>query len=80
MSVLLLRLRLSVKDMLYRHLRTCCGSGLKTRHLIIVNLAAGRSPRRTANVLALRRGTGYHVAALFRCRRKECRNSSPLAR
>src|SRR5947209_18040768 len=66
MSVMLPRLRLSVKDRLLRHLRTCHDPGLKTRYLIRVNLVAGRSPTQTADVLALHRATVYRVAARFR--------------
>jgi transposase len=60
------RLRLSVKERLYRHLRDCQDANLKTRYLIIVNLLAGRSPVRTAEVLDLHRATVYRVAARFR--------------
>jgi transposase len=66
MSVILPRLRRSVKDRLVRHLRLCRDAGLKTRYLIIVNLVAGRSAQQTADVLALHRGTVYRVAACFR--------------
>jgi transposase len=66
MSVIVPRLRQSVKDRLLRHLRTCHEPGLKTRYLIIVNLAAGRSPQKTADVLALHRATVYRTAARFR--------------
>jgi transposase len=68
MPVIVPRLRQAVKDRLLRHLRTCRDPGLKVRYLIIVNLAAGRSPRRTADVLALHRATVYRVAARFRDR------------
>ena len=66
MTAILPRLRLSVKQRLYRHLGHCPEPGLKMRYLIIVNLAAGRSPRHTAAVLALHRATVYRVAARFR--------------
>lgn len=66
MSLIVPRLRLSVKDRLLRHLRLCRHPGLKTRYLIIVNLLAGRCPQQTATVLALHRATVYRVAARFR--------------
>lgn len=68
MSAIFSRLRLSVKERLYRHLRACRDPGLKTRYLIIVNLVAGRSPPKTADVLAVHRATVYRVAARFRDR------------
>lgn len=66
MSGILPRLRVSVKDRLCRHLRQCREPGLKIRYLIILNLAAGRSPQQTAAVLVLHRATVYRVAARFR--------------
>src|SRR5262249_37329549 len=48
------------------HLRSCRDPGLKIRYLIIINLAVGRSPQRTADVLALHRATVYRVATRFR--------------
>jgi len=66
MSVIVPRLRLSVKERLYRHLRLCPDAGLKIRYLIIVNLVAGRSPQNTADVLAVHRATVYRVAKRFR--------------
>jgi len=68
MSAIVPRLPRSVKDRLLRHLRLCHLPGLKIRYLIIVNLAAGRSPQQTAAVLALHRATVYRVAARFRDR------------
>src|SRR5438552_10543561 len=68
LSALVPRLPRSVKDRLLRHLRLCRAPGLKTRYLILVNLAAGRSPPHTAAVLALHRATVYRVAARFRDR------------
>jgi len=66
MSTIVPRLRRSVKDRLLRHLRRCRHPGLRIRYLIILNLAAGRSPPKTAAVLALHRATVYRVAARFR--------------
>ncbi len=66
MSLIVPRLRLSVKETLLRHLRLCRDPGLKTRYLIIINLVAGRGPQQTAAVLALHRATVYRVAARFR--------------
>ncbi|SRR5579885_1466863 len=68
MSVIVPRLPQAVKDRLLRHLRSCHDPGLKIRYLIIVNLAAGRSPQRTADVLTLHRATVYRVATRFRDR------------
>jgi transposase len=66
MSTIVPRLTHSVKDRLLRHLRLCRSPGLKTRYLIVINLDAGRSPQKTADVLALHRATVYRVAARFR--------------
>src|SRR5579885_2613155 len=68
MSVIVPRLPQAVKDRLLRHLRSCHDPGLKVRYLIIVNLAAGRSPQRTADVLALHRATVYRVPTRYRDR------------
>jgi transposase len=57
---------LAVKDRLVRHLRLCRTPGLKTRYLVVLNLASGRSPQTTADVLAIDRATVYRVAARFR--------------
>ena len=66
MSAIFPRPRWSVKERLYRHLRLCGEPGMKIRYLIIVNLIAGRSPQKTAAVLAIHRATVYRVAARFR--------------
>lgn len=66
MSTLVPHLPLAVKDRLLRHLRLCRTPGRKTRYVMVVNLVSGRSPQKTAAVLALHRATVYRVAARFR--------------
>ena len=46
--------------------RKCKDGKLKTRYLIIVNLADGRSAADTARALKVDRSTVYRVAARFR--------------
>jgi transposase len=66
MSTILPYLRFSVKERLLKHLRRCRDAALKTRYLIIVNLAGGRHPDQTAQALNVHRSTVYRVAQRFR--------------
>jgi putative transposase len=65
MRTILPRLRYAVKERLLRQLRRCRGAALKTRYLIIINLASGRSPAQVADVLRVHRSTVYRVAQRF---------------
>jgi putative transposase len=66
MPTILPKLRFSVKERLVKHLRHCRDAALKTRYLILVNLASGRSPTETADALRVHRSTIYRVAQRFR--------------
>ncbi len=46
--------------------KSCRDARLKTRYLIVVNLARGRAPARVARYLAVSRSTVYRVAKRFR--------------
>ncbi len=65
MHAIVLQLRYPVKQRLLRHLRRCRDAGLKTRYLIVLNLANGRSPTQTAEILGVHRSTVYRVAQRF---------------
>jgi transposase len=65
MSDILPDLRFAVKQRLLKHLRRCRDAALKTRYLIIVNLASGRSPPQVADALRVHRSTVYRVAHRF---------------
>jgi transposase len=54
------------KRRLHRRCRKCKDGKLKTRYLIILNLADGRSVMDTARALKVDRSTVYRVAARFR--------------
>ena len=66
MTAIVPQLRYSAKQHLLRQLRRCRAAGLKTRYLIILNLANGRSAATTAEVLKVGRSTVYAVAQRFR--------------
>lgn len=53
------------KEWLCRQLRKCRDAKLKTRYLVIVNLARGRPVRETAGALQVSRSTVYSVAKRF---------------
>jgi transposase len=59
-------LRGSAKDRLFTRLRKCRDMRLRTRYLIVINLARGYSASQTARVLAVAVSTVYAVAKRFR--------------
>jgi transposase len=65
MHTILPKLRYAVKERLLRQLRRCRDAALKTRYLIVVNLASGRSPTHTADALGVHRSTVYRIARRF---------------
>jgi transposase len=66
MTAIVPHLRYSAKQHLLKQLRRCRNAGLKTRYLIIINLAQGRSAAATADALSVGRSTVYAVAQRFR--------------
>ena len=54
------------KRRLRKRVRKCRDAALRTRYLIILNLAEGRSPTETARLLEVSRTNVYHVAGRFR--------------
>jgi transposase len=60
------RVRHSVKERLYEHLRRCRDSRLRIRYLIVVNLLQHRSAQDTAAACGVGRSTVYSVAERFR--------------
>jgi transposase len=65
MRTIVPRLRYAVKQRLLRLLRHCRDAALKTRYLIVVNLANGRSPTQTADALGVHRSTVHRAARRF---------------
>jgi transposase len=65
MRTIVPQLRYAVKQRLLRSLRRCRDAALKTRYLVVVNLANGRSPTHTADALGVHRSTVYRVAQRF---------------
>jgi transposase len=59
-------LRLSAKERLCRQLRKCRNSKLRTRYLVIINLAHGRSADETAAAVQVSRSSVYRIARRFR--------------
>jgi len=66
MSVIVPRVRWSVKQRLLRQLRRCRNAALRVRYLIIINLLNGRGAYATAQVLGIYNTTVYRVAKRFR--------------
>ena len=60
------KLRWIDKERLIDRLRRCGEAGLRSRYLVIVNLAEGRSPTQTAKALGMAKTTVYRVAGRFR--------------
>lgn len=60
------RLSRSIKRRLTKKAKSCQDARLKTRYLIILNLAEGNRPTDVAKNLAVSRDTVYRVAARFR--------------
>ena len=59
-------LRSSANKRLIEKMRECRDAKLKTRYLIIINLAEKKSPTQTAGSLKVARSTVYRVAKRFR--------------
>lgn len=70
MSLIVPKVRFSVKERLLCHLRRCRNAGLRTRYLIIINLLNGRGAYETAEVLGIHNTTVYRIAKRF-CRYQE---------
>jgi len=59
-------LRCSAKERLCRQLRKCRDTKLRSRYLVIINLANGRSAELTATAVQVARSTVYRIARRFR--------------
>jgi transposase len=59
-------LRGSAKERLCRQLRKCRDSKLRTRYLVVINLANGRSAEHTAAAVQVSRSSVYRIAGRFR--------------
>jgi transposase len=59
-------LRCSAKERLCRQLRECRDSKLRTRYLVVINLANGRSAEQTAAAVQVARSSVYRIARRFR--------------
>src|ERR1041384_1535107 len=66
MKKIVLKVRHSVKERLYRALRQCRNAGTKLRYLMIVNVISGRSTRQTAAFLKVHHTTVGRAVARFR--------------
>src|SRR5262245_968962 len=66
MSVIVPKVRFSVKQRLLKQLRGCRDAGQRVRYLIIINLLQGRGAYQTADVLGVHNTTVYRVAKRFR--------------
>lgn len=66
MSMIVPKVRYSVKQRLLKQLQRCRDAGLRTRYLIIINLLNGRRAYATAEVLGVHNTTVYRVAKRFR--------------
>jgi len=60
------QLRWIDKERLIERIQRCRDAGLRSRYLVIVNLAEGRAPTPTAKALSVSRTTVYRVAKRFR--------------
>jgi transposase len=60
------KLRRIDKERLIERVQRCRDAGLRSRYLVIVNLAEGRLPTPTAKALSVSRTTVYRVAKRFR--------------
>ena len=56
----------SAKERLCRQLRKCRDSKLRTRYLVVINLANGRSAEQTAAAIQVARSSVYRIALRFR--------------
>lgn len=59
-------LRYSAKERLCRQLRKCRDTKLRTRYLVIINLANGRSAQQTATAVQVAHSSVYRIARRFR--------------
>jgi transposase len=66
MSVIVPKVRYSVKERLLKQLRHCRNAGLRVRYLIIINLLNRRGAYETADVLGVHNTTVYRIAKRFR--------------
>jgi transposase len=66
MAPIVLNVRYAVKERLLKSLRRCRGAGARLRHLIVLNVLAGRAARDTADVLKVHNTTVYRVLGRFR--------------
>src|SRR5262245_39759086 len=66
MAPIVLTVRYAVKERLVKSLRCCRDAGARLRHLIALNVLAGRSARDTAEVLKVPKTTVYRVLGPFR--------------
>jgi transposase len=67
MKKIVLKVRHSVKERLYKALRRCRNAGVRLRYLMIVNVIHGLSTRETAEVLGVHHTTVGRVVDRFRC-------------
>jgi transposase len=67
MKKIVLKVRYSVKERLYKALRRCRNAGVRLRYLMIVNVIHGLSTRKTAEVLGVHHTTVGRVVDRFRC-------------
>jgi transposase len=66
MEKIVLKVRYSVKERLYKAIGKCRNAGTRLRHLMIVNVLSGRSARQTAEVLKVHHTTVGRVVERFR--------------
>jgi transposase len=66
MNKIVLKVRFSVKERLYKSLGKCRNAATKLRYLMIVNVISGRSTRQTAEVLKVHHTTVGRVVQRFR--------------
>ena len=66
MSVIVPKVRYSVKDRLLKQLRGCRNAVVRVRYLIVINLLHGRGAYETADVLGVHNTTVYRIAKRFR--------------
>ena len=66
MAPIVLTVRHAVKERLVKSLRRCRDAGTRLRHLIVLNVLAGRSARQAADVLKVHNTTVYRVLGRFR--------------
>jgi transposase len=66
MAPIVLKVRYAVKERLLKGLRRCRDAGTRLRHLIVLNVLAGRSARDAADALQVHSTTVYRVLSRFR--------------